>query len=348
MAEDAGKKDEEKFEFTSEGEVIGYISLDQAQVLAMRTAREQPGAYGSKYLSVPMAFDVVESTETEDHYVVAMHFRPQGEFSGRPGREQFFIEKEGPVAHRQVLSLPRRRSLHWIPSLIGLAVIDASAAIWATLAVGPSVGDKEFPGLAPAPTAVNAVSEPTSATSDPTPENTSKPESPALMPAEALREMAFVPINHQGGLEITAQQAVAQVFTAPVDGVITGVSFIGLSSLNCDEGEDLEFRLLATDQGLPGSLIFYSETLPSRAIPSQPGTIGIKLGSDGWTVGKFESLALELSIGSPSEACTYSWDGDSNASYSGGQAFTRRSEGGVWEPINRDMGFRILPPLLPR
>ena len=98
MLEDEGKKDEEKFDFSLEGKVIGYISLDQAQVLAMSTAREEPVAYGSRYLSVPMAFDVVESTETEDHYVVAMDFRPQGEFYGRPDREQFFIEKEGPVA----------------------------------------------------------------------------------------------------------------------------------------------------------------------------------------------------------------------------------------------------------
>ena len=76
MLEEEGKKDEEKFDFILEGEVIGYISLGQAQVLAMRTAREEPGAYGSRYLRVPMAFDVVESTETEDHYVVAMDFRP--------------------------------------------------------------------------------------------------------------------------------------------------------------------------------------------------------------------------------------------------------------------------------
>ena len=98
MLEDEGKKGEEKFDFILEGEVIGYISLGQAQVLAMRPEPEEPGAYGSRYLSVPIAFDVVASTGTEDHYVVTMDFRPQGEFYGRPDREQFFIEKEGPVA----------------------------------------------------------------------------------------------------------------------------------------------------------------------------------------------------------------------------------------------------------
>ena len=48
MAEDQGKQEEEKFDFTRESEAFGYISLDQARVLAMRTARESPGAYGRR------------------------------------------------------------------------------------------------------------------------------------------------------------------------------------------------------------------------------------------------------------------------------------------------------------
>ncbi len=72
MAEDQGKQEEEKFDFTREGEVLGYISLDQAQVLAMRTARESPGAYGMSFVDVPMAFEVVSSEGTEDHYVITL------------------------------------------------------------------------------------------------------------------------------------------------------------------------------------------------------------------------------------------------------------------------------------
>ena len=92
MAEDPGEKQEEKFEFTREGEGVGYISLDQARVLAMRTARETPGAYWSGLADVPMAFEVMEAEETEDHYVITLSLHPQGEFVGRQGREQFFIE----------------------------------------------------------------------------------------------------------------------------------------------------------------------------------------------------------------------------------------------------------------
>ena len=73
----------------------------------MQTAGETPGNYGSQYQGVPMVFQEMEDTETEDHYTITLSFRPQGDFSGTPGQEQFFIQKEGTVALRQVLSLPR-------------------------------------------------------------------------------------------------------------------------------------------------------------------------------------------------------------------------------------------------
>ena len=106
MAEDQGKE-EEKFDFTGEGEAVDYISLAQARLLAMQTARESPGEYGSQYQGVSMAFEVVVAVEEEDYYTITLSFRPQGDFPGSPGQEQFFIEKEGTIAIRQVLSLPR-------------------------------------------------------------------------------------------------------------------------------------------------------------------------------------------------------------------------------------------------
>ena len=55
MAEE--EKIEDRFGFISAGESLGYISLEQAGVLAMRTAREIPGEYGSSYQGIPMALD---------------------------------------------------------------------------------------------------------------------------------------------------------------------------------------------------------------------------------------------------------------------------------------------------
>lgn len=45
--------------------------------------------------------------EGEDYYIVTLSFRPEGDFEGRPGEEEFFIEKEGGVAHRNLRSLPK-------------------------------------------------------------------------------------------------------------------------------------------------------------------------------------------------------------------------------------------------
>jgi hypothetical protein len=66
MVDEEDKKDEEKIEFDSAGEAVEYISSDQAQVLARRTARAEPGEYGS-FTEFPMAFEVEEESETEDH-----------------------------------------------------------------------------------------------------------------------------------------------------------------------------------------------------------------------------------------------------------------------------------------
>ena len=35
MAEDPGKKEEEKFDFTAQGEATDYLTLDQARFVAM-------------------------------------------------------------------------------------------------------------------------------------------------------------------------------------------------------------------------------------------------------------------------------------------------------------------------
>jgi len=131
MAQEEEEKKEEKFEFDAAGEALGYISLDQARVQAMQAARETPGDYGRRFSGVPMAFDIVEAEETEDYYVVTLSVRPQGEFSGVTGREQFFIEKEGAVAVRQVLSLPRsgRRTLPLALGAGGVVAAVVAAAV---------------------------------------------------------------------------------------------------------------------------------------------------------------------------------------------------------------------------
>ena len=166
MVDEEEKKEEQKFEFDEAGEAIGYISLDQARVLAMRTAMETSGAYGRRYRAVPMAFEVLGDEETEDHYVISLSFRPQGEFEGTPGREQFFVEKEGTIAVRQVMGLPRPAGalqLRITLAIIGVAALVAAAVAGGLIFAGGGDGGDE-PGAEPAPAIGTApVSTPTPA-----------------------------------------------------------------------------------------------------------------------------------------------------------------------------------------
>jgi hypothetical protein len=141
MADDGANK-EDKFDFTSEGETLGYISLEQARLVAMQAAREKPGNYGPQLSGTRLVFQLVEQEEGEDYYIVTLSFRPEGNFTGSPGQEQFFIEKEGAVADRQVLSLPtggRRGRFPVIPAVVGAGVL-AVVVVGIVFAVGGSGG----------------------------------------------------------------------------------------------------------------------------------------------------------------------------------------------------------------
>ena len=85
MAQEEGKEEEEKFDFTSEGEVLGYISLDQARVLAVQHARENADFYGLRYAEANLVWEVTNQEETEDYYDIRLSYRPAESFRGRPG-----------------------------------------------------------------------------------------------------------------------------------------------------------------------------------------------------------------------------------------------------------------------
>jgi len=155
MAADQGNKEEEKFDFDAAGESLGYISLEQARVLAMETARDQPGHY-RRFARVSMVFSAVEQEEGEDYYTITLSFRPEGDFAGTPGQEQFIIAKEGVVSHRQVLSLPRpegERRFPLVPFAVGVVILAVAAVVGVVFAVGGlGGGDGETQVAAPVPT----------------------------------------------------------------------------------------------------------------------------------------------------------------------------------------------------
>ena len=140
VAEDKNNE-EEKFDFTSEGE--GYISLDEARMLAIRTASQTPGVRSRRYRDVPMAFEVISTTEDEETYDIVLSYRPQGDFTGTPGQEHFIIAKHGEIILRQVWSTPKEPGgLPILPISIGVVVVGIIAAVGAVFAMNTSGSDR--------------------------------------------------------------------------------------------------------------------------------------------------------------------------------------------------------------
>ena len=136
MAEDESKQDDEKLEFTLEGETLGYISLDQARVLAMQHARDNREFYG-RYADRELVWEVIAADETEDYYEVKLTYRPAGSFRGRPGVQQLTIDKTGSIEFRQVISQPveKRRwmllaSVAVVVALVVFGAVVAATFVW--------------------------------------------------------------------------------------------------------------------------------------------------------------------------------------------------------------------------
>ena len=159
MAEDQSKENQ-NFDFTTEGEVTGE--------------------YGRRYRNVAMAFEAVEAIEAEDSYTITLSFRPQGDFAGTPGQEQFFVEKEGRITARQVLSLPRRgRRFPVLPIAIGVVIVGVIVAVAAVFMLGGTGDDGASVGaLTGAAAGVTTDNPEDSSASTIMPSATAKPANP--------------------------------------------------------------------------------------------------------------------------------------------------------------------------
>jgi len=99
MVEDQGNQ-EENIDFTRGGSGLGNISLSQARVMAVRTAR-------ASIRRRRMLFDVLSDYEDVDGYTIVVSFRPEEDFDGIPGQERFKFSKTGRCEDREVLSHPK-------------------------------------------------------------------------------------------------------------------------------------------------------------------------------------------------------------------------------------------------
>ena len=204
MAEEEKKKEEEKLELDSAGESLGYISLEQARVLAIQHARDNPGFYGRAYSRLTLVWEVINQEEGEEFYDFKLSFRPAGRFQGQPGVEQLIIGKTGNIELRQILDEPTgvaqpagRRPRQLLLGALGLVMLGTVAVIAVVAVGGLGRGDNSQPGAAaslptatpipatqtplPAPTDAPAAVPPVDATQTPAPEATPKP-TPAPTP----------------------------------------------------------------------------------------------------------------------------------------------------------------------
>lgn len=125
MADELNKKEDAKLEFTPDGEVPGYISLDQATVLAIRIAREDTSVYDEEFANRELVWLVERAEESEDYYRIFIGYRPLRKFKGESGVEQFTIDKLGNIDSRLILSIPRRRrdARTWVSAVGALILI---------------------------------------------------------------------------------------------------------------------------------------------------------------------------------------------------------------------------------
>lgn len=147
---------EGKSDFYGEGGARQYLSLEQAKLLAMETARDAPANYGQSFTALQMVFQTIEQEERDDYYIVTLSFRPEGDFFGTPGRERFYIAKEGTVTDRRVIAFPYdggKRSFLWRPLTIGatmMVIVAVSWGAWATGICGREINeDQRVPGSRP-------------------------------------------------------------------------------------------------------------------------------------------------------------------------------------------------------
>ena len=221
MAEDQGNKEDKFDQFTAAGESLGYITLEQARVLAIQHARDNTDFYGANYSRVNLVWEVTSQEEGEDFYDIRLSFRPAGHFRGEPGVEQLIIDKTGNVQLRQILDEPSdlgqpshgRPARWWLRAAMGLAVIGV-VAVGGLTVFGTFVGGEEAPTATPFPTEAPAPTGAPAAIA--APEATVPPAviaAPAATVAPAVTRLVPTPFPAPTAVPAVAEQQVEPQLT---------------------------------------------------------------------------------------------------------------------------------------
>jgi len=99
---------EKRDQFDSSGQVKGYISLDQAMLLARQRAREDAQLYRRRLGWEEIVWSELSSEQREDTYRVVLQFRRPARLvrEEQTGEEEFVFDLTGKLEFRQVLAWP--------------------------------------------------------------------------------------------------------------------------------------------------------------------------------------------------------------------------------------------------
>ena len=151
MAEEPEKKEEEeKLEFTPEGEALGYISVAPARLLALQHARDNREVYGP-FADRDLVWEVTSTEEPEDYYEIRLSYVPAPPFNGEPGVELLTIDKIGGIEFRQIVTPPRSRRSP-VPSIALLGGVAAVVVVVAVLFTTGVFSSGSVTGMATGPT----------------------------------------------------------------------------------------------------------------------------------------------------------------------------------------------------
>lgn len=226
MNDDSNKADR----FDAYGEEIGgYVSLEQARVMAERDAIEHPELAGSLYRDGRLVFDVESEDEGEDYYYLVLSVQPVSKFKGKPGAVRYTIDKMGRIETRQVVREPtgKKRTL---PVLFGVVVPLTLVAGMAVAVFNFGVGAFGLPAktnLQPVPPVASAISLTDTVTATVAP----------VAPVAQLPEPAQTSIRSPG--------VPNHVSLSLQDPRGSGAYAFGPSDLNFNVGDTVRFRLTA-------------------------------------------------------------------------------------------------------
>jgi CPA2 family monovalent cation:H+ antiporter-2 len=84
------------------------VSLGQAEIIALSTVSKGRSPYKGRLTEKDLVWDIKESIQVQDYYKITLTFRESSAAAADVGEEQLYIDQQGNVRLRQILSWPSR------------------------------------------------------------------------------------------------------------------------------------------------------------------------------------------------------------------------------------------------